>query len=87
MDSRELPPHPHFKYPMKMKQFGLSETKLFHFHGAFKKNEINQQSEPHTFIHIIPYPEILDPPLVCYKGFKNTTDATYGYIRDTDQQL
>ena len=24
------------KYPLKMKQFGLSETKLFHFHGIFK---------------------------------------------------
>ena len=23
-----------------MKKFGLSETKLFHFHGIFKKNEI-----------------------------------------------
>ena len=28
----------HFlKYPMKMKQFGLPETKLFHFHMIFKK--------------------------------------------------
>ena len=27
-----------FKYPMKMKSFGLSETKLFNFHGIFKKN-------------------------------------------------
>ena len=26
-----------FKYPIKMKWFGLSETKLFHFHGIFKK--------------------------------------------------
>ena len=25
-----------FKYPMKMKQFGLTETKLFHFHRIFK---------------------------------------------------
>ena len=24
---------------------GLSETKLFHFHGIFKKNEVKQQSE------------------------------------------
>ena len=23
------------KYPMKMKQFGLTETKLFHFHWIF----------------------------------------------------
>ena len=27
------------KYPMKMKYFGLSETKLFHFPGIFKINE------------------------------------------------
>ena len=33
---RSLPP-PVFKYPMKMKEFGLSETKVFHFHGIFKK--------------------------------------------------
>ena len=25
------------KYPMKMIQFGLIETKLFHFHRIFKK--------------------------------------------------
>ena len=25
-----------FKYPMKMKQFGLTETKLFHFHRISK---------------------------------------------------
>ena len=30
---------PVFKYPMKMKKFGLSETKLFYFHRIFKKNE------------------------------------------------
>ena len=31
-----------FKYSMKMKYFGLSEseTKLFYIHGIFKKNEI-----------------------------------------------
>ena len=40
------------KYPMKMKQFGLSETKiLFHFHGIFK-NWRRSSSEPP-----------LDPPL------------------------
>ena len=33
---------------MKMKWFGLRETKLFHLHVIFKKNEIKsaQQSEP-----------------------------------------
>ena len=24
------------KYPMKMKKFGLTESKLFHFHRIFK---------------------------------------------------
>ena len=33
-------PPPVVKYPMKMKSFGLNETKLFHFHGIFKKKEI-----------------------------------------------
>ena len=36
--SRSNPlPAPVFKYPMKMKLFGLSETELYHFHGIFKK--------------------------------------------------
>ena len=26
-----------FKYPIKMKLFGLTETKLFHFHKIFKE--------------------------------------------------
>ena len=28
------------------------ETKLFHFHWIFKKNEINQQNEPLTPLYI-----------------------------------
>ena len=32
------PPASVFNYPMEMKYFGLSETKLFHFHGIFKNN-------------------------------------------------
>ena len=28
--------HLFIKYPIKMKEFGLTETKLFHFHGIFK---------------------------------------------------
>ena len=31
------PPRPVFKYPMKMKYFGLGETKLFYFHGNLRK--------------------------------------------------
>ena len=31
----------------------ISETKLFHFHGIFKKNEIKSAKQtPHTFIHM-----------------------------------
>ena len=33
-------PPPVFKYPMKM-----SETKLFHFHGIFKKHEIKSAKQ------------------------------------------
>ena len=44
-------PSPVFKYPMKMKQFGLSETKLCHFHGIFK---ISKASPPHICVY--------DPP-------------------------
>ena len=29
--------HFFLKYPMKIKLFGLTETKLFHFHKIFKK--------------------------------------------------
>ena len=35
------------KYPIKMKQFGLTETKLFHFHRVFKKGRgFEQPPEP-----------------------------------------
>ena len=44
------PPDPVFKYPMIMKQFGLNETKLFHFHGIFRKNEM--KSAKRTPIHL-----------------------------------
>ena len=34
-------PAPHFKISYENgSKFGFSETKLFHFHGIFKKNEI-----------------------------------------------
>ena len=56
--SLEHPPctqPPIFKYPMKIKLFGLSETKLFHFHGIFKKNKIKSAKlTPHTFMHMNP---------------------------------
>ena len=53
-----------FKYPMKMKLFGLNETKYFHFHGIF--NQIQKKSAKRTPIPLYvytPFPEILDPPL------------------------
>ena len=37
---------------MKMKLFGLNETKLFHFHGIFKKNEIKSVTLTPTSIYI-----------------------------------
>ena len=43
---------PVFKYPMKMKLFGLSETKLFHFHGIFKKNEIKSAKRTPTPLYL-----------------------------------
>ena len=58
------PPSPHiFKYPMEMKQFAVSETKLFHFHGKFKKNEINQKREPCAFINMNTLSRNPGPPL------------------------
>ena len=49
------PPPPVFKYYMKMKLFGLSETKLFHSHGIFKKNVMKSAKlTPYTFIHMNP---------------------------------
>ena len=32
------------KYPMKMKYFGVTETKLFHFHRIFNKKPKGQRS-------------------------------------------
>ena len=55
---------PIFKYPMKMKLFGLSETKLFHVHGIFKKNEIKSAKRTPTALYILTlFPEILYQPL------------------------
>ena len=56
--------YPVFKYPLKMKYFGLNETKLFHFYGIFKKkrNKISKVN-PNPFLHMNPFPEILDPSL------------------------
>ena len=58
-----------FKYTMKVKLFGLSETKLFHFHGIFKTNEIQSTKRTPTSLYIwTPFLETLDPPLgMCCK--------------------
>ena len=45
-------PLPVIKYPMKMKQFGLTETKLFHFHGKFKINEIKSAKRTPTPLYL-----------------------------------
>ena len=50
-----LPAHV-IKYPMKMKWFGLSETKLFHFHGIFKTNEIKSAKGTPSSTHLNPPP-------------------------------
>ena len=41
-------------------------TKLFHFHGIFKKNEIKsaKRNPTHAVCIWTPFPEILNPPLV-----------------------
>ena len=53
------------KYPIKMKQFGLMETKLFHFHRIFKTEMVEFKQIP------------LNPPLVptfhLYKVSKTIT--------------
>ena len=41
-----------FEYPMKTKKFGLSETKLFHFHGIFRENDIKSAKRTPTHRHI-----------------------------------
>ena len=43
------------------------ETKLFHFHGIFKKNGIKSVKRTPTLLYVwTPFPEILDPPLFWY---------------------
>ena len=55
MGSLGLPSPPRgLKNTMKMKLFGLNETKLFHFHGIFKKIVIRLVKRPHAFIHLSP---------------------------------
>ena len=52
----------------------LSETKLFHFHGIFKKNKIKSAKRAyHTFIHMNPLS--IDPRSTPGKGYQQTTLA------------
>ena len=50
------PTLPAIKYSMKMKEFGLDETKLFHFLRIFKINERYKihKAKPTSFIHMNP---------------------------------
>ena len=43
---------PAIKYSMKMKKFGLDETKLFHFHRIFKINEIKSTKRNQHLLYI-----------------------------------
>ena len=46
------------------KEFGLTETKLFHFHGIFKINEIKLAKRTPTPLYLwTPIPGLLDQPL------------------------
>ena len=54
-------PLPAIKHPMKMKYFGLTKTKLFHFRGIFKIIEI--KSLKRTQHLYIPFKESLNRPL------------------------
>ena len=75
------PPPVFFKYPIKVKEFGLSKTKLFHFetnlfnfHGIFKKLDIKSAKRTPILLYIrTPFPEILDPPLklTFYEGLQS----------------
>ena len=48
-------PSPVVKYAIRMKLFGLNETKLFHFHGIFKKNKNGiSKANPYTLIQMNP---------------------------------
>ena len=51
--------------------------------GYLRKNEIKSEKRPllllppHTFIHMTPFPEILDPPLLCCALCSLTTGTIY----------
>ena len=46
------PTLPDVKYSMKMKYFGLDETKLFNFHRIFKMNEIKSTARNQHLLYI-----------------------------------
>ena len=59
------PTFPAIKYSMKMKLFGLDETKLFHFHKRFKINEIKSTKQTHIFYtYEPPFQEYLIHPCI-----------------------
>ena len=58
--SLEPPP----RLPYEIKYFGLSETKIFHFHRILKKNEIKSAKRtPTPLFTWTHFPEILDQPV------------------------
>ena len=75
--------------------FSLSETKLFHFHGIFNKNEIKSAKRTPTLFYIwTPFPEILDPPpgnslqsAVPWDKLKSEKKWTIFMLNDTDLTL
>ena len=48
------PPPAVFKYPMKMKKFGLVRPNYFYFHGIFYNNKIISEANLHTFLSYEP---------------------------------
>ena len=55
-----LPAGPGLKYPMKLKKIGLIETKLFHFHGIFKKYDLKSSKRTTTPLYI----HLYEPPFM-----------------------
>ena len=71
LEPPSLPPFLNILQCKKMKLFGLNETKLFYFHGMFKKNEIKSANP--TLLYIWnPFPEMLDPPCNWDGSFEHT---------------
>ena len=72
---------PVFKYPMKMKSFGLNETNLLHVHGIFKKNEIElTKRTPHPFIDMNLFSRNTGSTPCTPHGFHRSADIVLGEL-------